>query len=93
MFYRILVSAKSLHCVEEALTVVAFLAAESVFAAATAGGGNLLSRDALKEIAEVHAPRQNVFDAPEGDHVRLLKIYRAYRTQRRSNKNYLKVIF
>uniref|UniRef100_A0A915D0I3 RNA helicase n=1 Tax=Ditylenchus dipsaci TaxID=166011 RepID=A0A915D0I3_9BILA len=96
-----LVSANPLNCLEEALTVVSFLSSETVFLSSQneflSGGGNGESssyassskRYFMDEVFHgCDASRK--FDASEGDHVRMIKIYRAYKSQVKNNKNSLK---
>lgn len=86
--------ANKFHCLEEALTVVAFLSSESVFLSTSNdflsyGGKGVTSSDKKYQIGEENSSLLRQFDAAEGDHVRMLKIYRTYRTQLKNNKNNL----
>lgn len=72
-------------CLDEALTIVAFLSTESIFL--TSNYNVILQSEDKSE----NNTNRTIFDANEGDHIRMLKIYRNYKTQLRNNKNNLKV--
>lgn len=73
-FFRILIAAEKLNCLEEALTVVAFISSEDVF---------LPLPSSLKE--EEKYTRK--FDTNEGDHIKFLNIFRAYKSAKNSLKH------
>lgn len=72
-FSKILLSAPTFGCLEEALTIVAVLSSESI----------LLSPPAKRELAQ--SVRQK-FCSGYGDHVTLLNIYREYTNISQNNK-------
>lgn len=74
-------------CLDEAITIVAFLSSESVFLSSNYNV-QLQSEDKSDSMSNGH---RSIFDANEGDHIRMLKIYRNYKTQLRNNKNNLRV--
>uniref|UniRef100_A0A914D2Y9 RNA helicase n=1 Tax=Acrobeloides nanus TaxID=290746 RepID=A0A914D2Y9_9BILA len=74
IFARILIAAEKLNCLEEALTVVAFISSEDVF---------LPLPSSLKE--EEKYTRK--FDTNEGDHIKFLNIFRAYKSAKNSLKH------
>lgn len=72
-YYRVLVEASRLDCLEEALTVVAFMSSDSIFLTSTVDRENTQS---------IHQR----FYSPEGDHCTMLKIYKGYRAARKEKK-------
>lgn len=83
-----MLSAKREKCLEEALTIVAFLTSESVLMTSTS---DLLSKNNNNSSYSNDSEGYRKFDAGEGDHIRMLKIYRNYKSQLKNNKNNLKV--
>lgn len=67
-FTNLLLSAEQLGCTEEMLTIVALLTAENVFQIPS-------TKDKLEEANQVHKK----FQAPEGDLLTLLNVWRAFR--------------
>lgn len=74
-------------CLDEAITIVAFLSSESVF---LSSNYNVILQNENKN-ENLSNGHRSIFDANEGDHIRMLKIYRTFKTQQRNNKNNLKV--
>ncbi|VIO88780.1 Uncharacterized protein BM_BM5583 [Brugia malayi] len=72
-FARALIAASQNGCLEEVLTIVAFMSIDSVFVSSAVGHErtNLSKRK---------------FEAPEGDHCTLLNVYRGYRLARKEKK-------
>uniref|UniRef100_A0AAF5PKB9 RNA helicase n=1 Tax=Wuchereria bancrofti TaxID=6293 RepID=A0AAF5PKB9_WUCBA len=72
-FARALIAASQNGCLEEVLTIVAFMSIDSVFVNSAIGHErtNLSKRK---------------FEAPEGDHCTLLNVYRGYRLARKEKK-------
>lgn len=68
-----LIAASQNDCLEEVLTIVAFMSTDSVFVSST------IDRE------QTNLSRRK-FEAPEGDHCTLLKIYRGYRLARKEKK-------
>ncbi|VDN03069.1 unnamed protein product [Thelazia callipaeda] len=73
-FARALIAASQNECLEEVLTIVAFMSADSVFI------GSALDRDQT-------STSKRKFEAPEGDHCTLLNVYRGYRLARKEKKS------
>uniref|UniRef100_A0A914WND7 RNA helicase n=1 Tax=Plectus sambesii TaxID=2011161 RepID=A0A914WND7_9BILA len=69
---KVLVAASDLGCLEEALTVVAALTHDTIFVTHSA-----------KRAESSNARRK--FEAPEGDHVMLLKVYRSFAHVKKTN--------
>ncbi|VDK62984.1 unnamed protein product [Onchocerca ochengi] len=72
-FARALIAASQNDCLEEVLTIVAFMSTDSVFVSST------IDRE------QTNLSRRK-FEAPEGDHCTLLNIYRGYRLARKEKK-------
>uniref|UniRef100_A0A1I7W244 RNA helicase n=1 Tax=Loa loa TaxID=7209 RepID=A0A1I7W244_LOALO len=72
-FARALIAASQNECLEEVLTIVAFMSTDTVFVSSTMGREqtNLSKRK---------------FEAPEGDHCTLLNVYRGFRLARKEKK-------
>ncbi|KAI1712248.1 helicase associated domain (HA2) domain-containing protein [Ditylenchus destructor] len=85
---KILVAASKLNCLEEALTVVAFLSSETVFVTSN-NDFQLNDSNATSSSSLMQNDNSTHFDAAEGDLVRMIKLYRAFKTQMRNNKNNL----
>lgn len=82
---RILIAAvEEFRCLDEALTVVAFLSSDSVFHSPQAESSNTEDGESVGGGGQQQEYRQ--FHSPEGDHVRMVKIYRAYCTVRGGKK-------
>lgn len=86
-------AARRERCLEEALTIVSFLTSETVFLATQ---NDFLFKNSHPNLNDLEEGYRK-FDAAEGDHVRMLKIYRNYRSQAKNNKQnlrvFLKIIF
>uniref|UniRef100_A0A0N5ASJ3 UTP--glucose-1-phosphate uridylyltransferase n=1 Tax=Syphacia muris TaxID=451379 RepID=A0A0N5ASJ3_9BILA len=72
-YARVLVEASRLDCLEEALTVVAFMSADCIFLTSS------LDRDSSQTVHQR-------FYCPEGDHCTMLKVYKGYRLARKERK-------
>ncbi|VDK73314.1 unnamed protein product [Litomosoides sigmodontis] len=72
-FARALIAASQNECLEEVLTIVAFMSTDSVFVSSAS------SRE------QTNLSRRK-FEAPEGDHCTLLNVYRGYRLARKEKK-------
>uniref|UniRef100_A0A915CLW2 DEAD-box helicase OB fold domain-containing protein n=1 Tax=Ditylenchus dipsaci TaxID=166011 RepID=A0A915CLW2_9BILA len=79
---KILVSANPLNCIEEALT--------NEFLSGGSNGESSSYASSSKRYFMDEGDSSRKFDASEGDHVRMIKIYRAYKSQVKNNKNNLK---
>lgn len=80
-----LIAASQNECLEEVLTIVAFMSTDSVFISSTMGR------------EQTNLSRRK-FEAPEGDHCTLLNVYRGYRLARKEKKlevihNFLQFLF
>lgn len=71
--YSALLAASQNECLEEVLTIVAFMSTDSVFV------NSASSRE------QTNLSRRK-FEAPEGDHCTLLNVYRGYRLARKERK-------
>ncbi|CAG9534666.1 unnamed protein product [Cercopithifilaria johnstoni] len=72
-FARALLAASQNECLEEVLTIVAFMSTDSVFISSA------MSRE------QTNLSKRK-FEAPEGDHCTLLNVYRGYRLARKEKK-------
>ncbi|VDN51794.1 unnamed protein product [Dracunculus medinensis] len=72
---RVLIAASQQNCLEEALTIVSFMAAESIYITSSS------DRDASNN-------SRKKYEAIEGDHITLLNIYRAYRFEKYDKKEW-----
>ncbi|VDO27816.1 unnamed protein product, partial [Onchocerca flexuosa] len=72
-FARALIAASQNDCLEEVLTIVAFMSTDSVFVSSA------MNRE------QTNLSRRK-FEAPEGDHCTLLNVYRGYRLARKEKK-------
>ncbi|KHN74837.1 Putative ATP-dependent RNA helicase DHX33, partial [Toxocara canis] len=70
---RVLLAASQNGCLEEALTIVAFMSTDSVFITTTH------NRECCTE-------GKRLFEAPEGDHCTMLNVYKGYRAARKEKK-------
>jgi len=77
MYGKILLRAAANGCLEEAITVVAFLSSDPVF-----------TNDSNADDRYNEARKK--FDKNEGDHVRMIMIYRFFKETRKNKKNGLK---
>ncbi|KAM3728495.1 ATP-dependent RNA helicase [Dirofilaria immitis] len=72
-FARALIAASQNECLEEVLTIVAFMSTDSIFVSSAVGH-------------EQTNLSKCKFEAPEGDHCTLLNVYRGYRLARKEKK-------